>query len=40
MARTSRSNRVMFVTDLSHQVSGLLRAVADDLNGARQAWRG
>jgi predicted nucleic acid-binding Zn-ribbon protein len=40
MARTSRNNRVMFVTDLSHQVSGLLHAVADDLGGARRAWSG
>jgi hypothetical protein len=39
MARTSRNNRVTFVTDLSHQVSGLLRSVADDLSGARRAWR-
>jgi hypothetical protein len=40
MARTSQNNRVMFVTDLSHQVAGLLHSVADDLKGARQAWRG
>jgi hypothetical protein len=31
---------VAFVTDLSRQVADLLRAVADDLKGARQAWRG
>lgn len=38
-ARTGRSNRMMFVNNLSQQVAGLLHSVADDLNGARRAWR-
>lgn len=40
MAKSTRKSREMFVMDLSHQVKDLLRAVADDLKGARQAWRG
>ncbi|HWO99040.1 MAG TPA: hypothetical protein VNL74_00195 [Methylococcus sp.] len=40
MAKMSRKKRVAFVTDLSRQVADLLRVVADDLKGARQAWRG
>lgn len=40
MAANGRNSRVSFVTDLSHQVAGLLGAVADDLKGAREAWIG
>lgn len=40
MSKSSRKKRAAFVSDLSHQVANLLHAVADDLKGARQAWRG
>lgn len=40
MAKSSRKKRTVFVTGLSRQVTSLLRAVSDDLKGARQAWKG
>lgn len=40
MAKSTRKNRAVFVTDLSHQVKDLLQVVSDDMKGARQAWRG
>jgi hypothetical protein len=39
MAKSSRAERSRFVSQLEASVSGLRQEVADDLAGARRAWR-
>ena len=40
MARMGRHDRRTFLSDMSRQVAGICKETADDLMGARLAWRG
>ena len=40
MARKGRNDRGIFLTEMRRQVTGLCKETADDMMGARLAWRG
>ncbi|PKN59769.1 MAG: hypothetical protein CVU53_06540 [Deltaproteobacteria bacterium HGW-Deltaproteobacteria-11] len=40
MTRTGRNDREAFLSEMKRQVRGLRKETADDLTGARLAWRG